>query len=144
MAFSNNNELRNQELGRHEEVVGQNIEEHQAMNLNEKKRRVSVANQNSSVARIVNISYFLFGALELLLIVRFILYLVGANMTAGFGSFINTITAPFVALFSTLLQNPVISGSSILEITTIIAIIVWAMIAWVVARMLWLILSRTR
>ena len=141
---SGNNELRNQEMGRHEEVVDQNIEEHQAMNLNEKKRRISVANQNSSVARIINISYFLFGALELLLIVRFILYLVGANMTNGFGGFIGSVSSPFVALFTGVVQNPVISGTSILEITTIIAIIVWAIVAWIVARVLWLVLSRPR
>jgi uncharacterized membrane protein len=141
--MSTGNELRNQELGHYEEVVA-TIEEHQAINLNEKKRRIAVANQNSAVARIVNISYFLFGALQLLLIIRFILYLVGANMLNGFGNFINAITTPFVALFATLLQNPVISGSAVLEITTIIAMIVWAMVAWIVGRLIWLVMSRPR
>lgn len=138
------NELRNQELGRHEAEVDQNIEEHQAVNLHEKKRRISVANQNSSIARIVNISYFFFGALELLLVIRIILYLIGANMTNGFANFINSVSNPFVMFFGSLFQNPSLGGTSVLEVTTIIAMIVWAMVAWLVGRMLWLTLSRAR
>jgi len=142
--MANNNELRNQEMHRHETEVDQNIEEHQAVNLHEKKRRISAVNQNSSVARIINISYFVFGALELLLIVRFILYVVGANMTNGFADFINKLSQPFVALFASLLQNPSLGGTSVLELTTLIAMLVWAIVAWLVGRILWLALSRAR
>ena len=53
------NELRNQELNRHEEAVDRNIEHHQDVNLDEKRRGISAANQNSSVARIVNIVAFI-------------------------------------------------------------------------------------
>lgn len=139
-----NNELRNQEMHRHETEVDQNIEEHQAVNLHEKKRRISVANQNSSIARIINISYFLFGALELLLIMRFVLYVVGANMTNGFADFINKLSQPFVVLFANLFQNPSLGGASVLELTTLIAMLVWAIVAWLVGRILWLSLSRAR
>ncbi|MBZ0307558.1 MAG: hypothetical protein K8I82_15940, partial [Anaerolineae bacterium] len=82
------NELRNQELNRHEEQVDRNIEYHQAVNLGEKKRDIAAANQNSAIARIVHIVYFLFGALELMLAIRVILYLVGANAGNSFASFI--------------------------------------------------------
>src|SRR5215213_8704792 len=66
------NELRNQELNRHEEKVDRNVEYHQALNLDEKKRGIAAANQNSSTARIINIVYFLFAILELLLVVRMV------------------------------------------------------------------------
>jgi VIT1/CCC1 family predicted Fe2+/Mn2+ transporter len=138
------NELRNQELNRHEENVDRNIEHHQAINLDEKNRSISAANQNSSVARIVHISYYLFGALELLLMLRVILYLIGANMTNGFGSFINILSYPFVVLFGTLMQNPSLGGASVLEITTLIAMLVWGIVAWLVGRLIWLVLSRPR
>lgn len=138
------NELRNQELNRHEEKVDRNIEHHQAVNLDEKKRGITAANQNSSVARIVNIVYFLFGALELLLLLRIILHLIGANANNSFANFIDVISLPFVALFANILPNPVLGGTSVLENTTIIAMVVWAIVAWLVGRLIWLVLSRPR
>lgn len=138
------NELRNQELNRHEEKVDRNIEHHQAVNLGEKKRGIAAANQNSTTARIVNIVYYLFGSLELLLFVRVVLHLVGANADNGFASFIYGLSSPFVALFATLLQNPTLSATSVLEITTLVAMLVWAIVAWLVGRLLWLVLSRPR
>lgn len=138
------NELRNQELNRHEEKVDRNIEHHQAVNLDEKKRGITAANQNSSVARIVNIVYFLFGALELLLLLRIILHLIGANANNSFANFIDVISSPFVALFANILPNPVLGGTSVMENTTIIAMVVWAIVAWLVGRLIWLVLSRPR
>jgi hypothetical protein len=137
-------ELRNQELNRHEEIVDRNVEHHQAVNLDEKKRGIAVANQNSAIARIINIVYFLFGALELLLAVRVILHLVGANPGNGFANFINVLSAPFVALFASLLQNPALNETAVLEVTTIIAMLVWAIVGWLVGRLIWLVLSRPR
>jgi hypothetical protein len=138
------NELRNQELNRHEERVDRNIEHHQDVNLDEKKRGIATANRNSGIARIVNIVYFLFGALELLLGVRVIFQLVGVNAANGFASFIYALSAPFVALFASLLQNPALNETSVLEITTIIAMLVWAIVAWLVGRLIWLVMSRPR
>jgi hypothetical protein len=137
-------ELRNQELGRHEEKVDRNVERHQAMNLDEKQRGIAAANQNSAVARIVNIVYFLFGALELLLAVRVVFYLVGVNAENSFANFIYTLSSPFVTLFESLLQNPTLGGTAVLEITTIIAMLVWAIVAWLIARFIWLVMSRPR
>jgi hypothetical protein len=138
------NELRNQELRRHEEKVDRNIEHHQALNLDEKKRWIATVNQNSGVARIINIMYFAFGALELLLLVRVVLYLLGANLSSGFGSFIYSLSNPFVALFSNLLQNPIIGTTGVLEITSIIAMFIWAIVAWLLGRLIWLLASRPR
>ncbi len=138
------NELRTQELNRHEEQVDRNIEHHQAVNLNEKKRGIKTANRNASAARIVNIVYYLFGALELLLAVRLILHLIGANAGNGFASFIDTLSSPFVALFTSLMQNLTLGETAVLEITTIIAMLVWAAVAWLVGRFIWLALSRPR
>lgn len=137
-------ELRNQELNRHEEKVDRNIEQHQDMNLNEKNRGISAANRNSTVARIVHIVYYLFGALELLLLLRVVLYLIGANPTNGFANVVNTLSYPFVVAFASLVQNPVLGGSAVLEITTLIAMLVWAIIAWLFGHLIWLVLSRPR
>jgi YggT family protein len=96
------------------------------------------------VARIVNIVYYLFGALELLLVIRVVLHLVGANADNGFASLIYGVTAPFTALFASLLQNPVLSPTATFEITTLIAMIAYAILAWIIGRFVWLTLSRPR
>ena len=138
------NELRNQEFGRHEERVDRNVERHQEINLDEKNRGIATANQNSAVARIVNIVYFMFGALELLLAIRVILQLIGANASNGFANFVYGLSSPFVALFASLVQNPALTATSVLEITTIIAMLVWAIVTWLTGRLIWLVLSRPR
>jgi hypothetical protein len=138
------NELRNQELGRHEEKVDRNVERHQAMNLDEQKRGIAAANQNSTVARIVNIVYFLLSALELLLGVRVVLHLVSVNPENSFASLIDRLSEPFVALFTSLLQNPTFGETGVLEVTTIIAMVVWAIVVGLMGRFIWLVLSRSR
>jgi YggT family protein len=120
------------------------LQRNQDLNLHENERSVTAANQNSSIARLVNIIYFLFGALELLLAVRVILHLVGVNEANGFATFVYGLSAPFVALFSSLLQNPALSTTATLEVTTIIAMIVYAIAAWLLGRLVWLTLSRPR
>ncbi len=136
-------ELRNQELNRHEEKVDQNVERHQAMNLDEKKRGIAVVNQNSAVARIVNIVYFLFGTLELLLGVRVIFKLISVNPDNGFARFIEDLSSPFVTLFASLLTNPTLGTTGVLEVTTLIAMLVYAILAWLLGRLIWLTLSRS-
>ncbi len=120
------------------------LQHNRELNINENERSITAANQNSSVARIVNFIYFLFGVLELLLAVRIILHLVGANVENGFANFVYGLSAPFVALFASLLQNPALSTMATLEITTLIAMIIYLILAWVLGRLVWLTLSRPR
>lgn len=125
-------------------MTDSNLQQQQNLTLHEQERGVAAANQNSSVARIVNIVYSLFGTLELLLAVRVVLRLIGANAENGFASFINGLSQPFVALFSSLVQNPILSTTAVLEITTILAMIAYAIVGWLVGRVIWLVLSRPR
>ena len=110
----------------------------------EQQRAIAAANQNSAIARIVRIVYFIFGILEALLGLRLILHLLGANPSNGFANLIYAITQPFVALFATLFADPKLGGFAVLELTTIVAMIVYAIIAWIIGRVIWLALSRPR
>jgi YggT family protein len=121
-----------------------NLQHNQELSLHENERSINAANQNSSIARIVTIVYFLFGALELLLAARVLLHLLGANADNGFANFIYAVSGPFVALFASLLHNPALSTTAVLEVTTIIAMIVYAILAWLIGRLIWLTLSRPR
>ncbi len=120
------------------------LQHNQELNLHENERSIRAANQNSSIARIVNIVYFLFGVLGLLLAVRVVLHLIGANADNGFANFIYGLSEPFVALFASLLKNPVLSTTAVLEVTTLIAMLVYAIAAWIIGRLIWLMLSRPR
>ena len=101
------------------------------------------ANRRRSSHKLVQGIWLLFGIVEGILVMRFILKLLGANEAAGFASFIYGASAPFVAPFSNLFANPS-SGGSILELTTLIAIIVYALIAWLIARVIWLLAGESR
>jgi hypothetical protein len=137
------NELRSQELNVHEERVDRNVEQNLKLNLREKERGVAAADQNANIARLVYIVYFVFGALELLLGARLMLHVIGANSANGFAAFINALSGLFVGPFASLLQNPAFGGLS-LEITTMIAMIVYVIVAWFIGRLIWLTMSRTR
>ncbi len=95
------------------------------------------------VAKLEQTIYLVFGILEALIAIRFLLRLLGANPSAGFASFIYDITAPFIAPFVGLFGTPQYQGS-VLELHSIVAVIVYALIAWLIARVLWLAAGETR
>ena len=57
------------------------------------------AGRREGTLRVQKGIYLLFGILELLLAIRFVLPLLGANPDAGFAQFIYSITKPFIAPF---------------------------------------------
>jgi len=79
------------------------------------------------------IMYTLLGILEILLGLRFVLKLIAANPDSGFSIFIYGITGVFVAPFNALIGTPAVAGS-VLEATTLIAMAVYALLFWVLAR----------
>jgi YggT family protein len=101
------------------------------------------ANRRRSSYKLVQGIWLLFGIVEGLLAIRFILKLLGANEAAGFASFIYGASAPFVAPFSNLFANPGSSGS-VLELTTLVAIVVYMLVAWLIAKVIWLLAGETR
>ncbi len=113
------------------------------LSVEEQKRAMDAANQNSAVARFIRIILFIFGVLELLLAVRVILHLLAANPANGFADFVFAVSNPLVAPFANLFANPRVSGG-VLELTTIAAMVVYAIAAWIIGRLIWLILSRPR
>ena len=87
--------------------------------------------------------YLLFGILEGLLGIRFVLGLLGANPAAGFAQFIYGITAPFMAPFMGLFGRPRFEGS-VVEFNALAAIVVYALIAWVLVKIVGLVMGDTR
>ncbi len=87
------------------------------------------------------IVYFVFGVLEALLIIRLIMKLLGANPDAGFSQLVYGITYPFVALFQGVFPNAGGRGG-VLELSTLLALIVYALLAWGIVRLIYLLAER--
>jgi hypothetical protein len=93
----------------------------------------------SVMARVV---WFVFGAIEILIAIRFMLVLLGANAEAGFVQLVYGISdifmAPFVAVFGT----DRVSGATF-EWSALVAIAVYALIAWGIVALIGAVSPRT-
>jgi ABC-type Na+ efflux pump permease subunit len=79
--------------------------------------------------------WYLFTLLEILLIFRLVLKFTGANPDAGFTSFIYSATWPFAQPFIAVFR-PTFVGNQIFEWTTLLAMIVYYLIAWGITSLL--------
>ena len=105
------------------------------------ERRVS--RSASPLATWVNVIYLVLAVIDGLIAIRFVLKLLAANPQAGFARFIDGVTAPLVAPFAGLLGNPGSSNGSQLEVTSLAALAVYALVAWLLTRIVRLVLNRT-
>jgi YggT family protein len=101
------------------------------------------ANKRLVAYRTTQMIYWIFGLIEGLIAIRFVLKALGANPSAGFAEFIYGITAPLVAPFAGLFGNPATQGS-VLEVHSIVALIVYALLAWLLAKLAWIMVGDTR
>ena len=88
--------------------------------------------------------YLVFGLVEALLLIRFVLKALGANAEAGFAQLIDGITGPFVAPFLGLFGTPQAASGATLELHTLIALVIYALVAWLLARGAWLVFGEGR
>ena len=89
----------------------------------------------SVAERAAQITYLVLGVVEALIITRVILKLLAANPEAGFVRFVYTVSAPLVAPFQGIFPTPV-TQNSVLELSALVAIAVYAVIAWALARLI--------
>ena len=109
-------------------------EEHVVENVNLEYRE--------SVYKVSQIIWLLFGGLEALIGIRVILMLIGANPANGFTAFVYQLTQLFLWPFQNLIANPTFQNMT-LEVTSIIAMIVYALLGWLIVRMIWVVFYRS-
>jgi hypothetical protein len=80
------------------------------------------------------IVWYILGLIEMLLLFRFVLKLLGANPDAGFSSFVYGVSYIFSAPFLTVFRVVNIDGS-IFEWTTLLAMLVYWIIAWGIVKL---------
>ena len=93
--------------------------------------------------RLTQLIYWVFALIEGLIAIRLILKALGANPSAGFSQFIYSITAALVAPFINLFSNPSY-GNSVLELSSVVALIVYALVAWLLGKLVWILVGETR
>lgn len=93
------------------------------------------------VKRITNGVWLLAGILEGLIGLRFFLKLIAANPNNPFAGIIYNLTEPFLFLFTGLTATPSFEGS-VFEIHALIAMLVYALVTWVIVKLIWLLAYR--
>jgi uncharacterized membrane protein len=85
--------------------------------------------------------WLLFGILEVMIALRIVLMLMGANAASPIAVFIYGFTGFFLYPFTGLVGT-LTAGSSVLELSTLIALVVYALIGWGLERLVWVIFYR--
>ncbi|MCR4329659.1 MAG: YggT family protein [Candidatus Roizmanbacteria bacterium] len=88
-----------------------------------------VFEKKKTILRFNQIIWYILGFIEVLLLFRLALKMLGANPSVGFTNLIYSITSPLAAPFNGILGLS-IQGSSMIEWSTIIAVIVYLCVAW--------------
>jgi hypothetical protein len=97
----------------------------------------------SPLATWANVIYVVFAVIDGLIAIRFLLKLLAANPQAGFAQLIYGVTAPLMSPFVGLLGTPAASNGSQLEVTSLVAIVIYALVGWLLTRLAVLILNRS-
>ncbi len=75
------------------------------------------------------VTYFILSVLEVILALRLIFRLLGANEDNGFITFLYSLSHVFVGPFNGIFNDQAL-GRSVFEISTVVAMLVYALIAW--------------
>lgn len=95
-----------------------------------------------AIFRLYQVIWYILGVVEVLLVSRILLKLIGANLNSGFTSFIYSVSAPFALPFRGVL-GVTTSMDSTIEWSTIIAMAVYAVIAFGLVKLFQLIKPTT-
>jgi len=103
------------------------------------------AGQEQRVAtfKATQLIWLLLGLLEAAFALRVIFKLVGVNEANSFATLLYGVTGFFLAPFASLAKAPA-AGSSVLEVSSIIAMVVYLLIFWAIERIVYVLFYRPR
>jgi hypothetical protein len=90
------------------------------------------------ISRVV---WFVFGFIEILIAIRFVLKMLGANAEAGFAKLVNGVSDVLVSPFSTLFSTQSVEGATF-EWSALVAIAIYALIAWGIVALIHAVVPR--
>lgn len=127
--------LNRDQIDRRKKVVVQQTgdhvhEEHVVQNYNLEYRE--------TLRKVSQFIWLLFGGLEALLGIRVVLRLIGANTANIFTAFVYQVSDLFLWPFRSIIADPSFQNMT-LEVTSIIAMLVYALLGWILVRMIWVV-----
>lgn len=102
------------------------------------------AGRRAMSTKLTQAIYLIFGLIDALLLIRFVLKALGANPEVGFAQLIYSVTSPLIAPFLGLFGAPSTASGAALEPYTLLAMVVYGAVGWVLARVVWLLVGETR
>ena len=107
------------------------LHDEEAFRLDQEEKRLRSARRSNTLNWIINSIFGLAGIVQILLVMRFLLRLFGANPQNQFAQLINHLSAPFIEPFSTLFISPASSGgANIFDVNIVIAIVAYALLSY--------------
>ena len=79
---------------------------------------------------ITRVVYFVLGVLEVIMSLRFSFRLLGANQGNSFTTFLYGLSGVFVSPFNGIFNDQTIGKVSVFEVSTLVAMLIYALIAW--------------
>lgn len=121
----------------------QEAQEREYQRLRFEEDRIAKARRRALVHRIIQTIAYLVGALEILLGLRFLLRLMGANPENAFAGVIYGLSRPFVAPLSTLFISPTFDGSTnIFDVNVLVAMAAYLLLGLLAIWLVRLIANR--
>ncbi len=102
------------------------------------RQKTSTSSTAETRLTLTNGIYFLLGVIEVFLLFRLILKLLGANPASGFVNFVYSVSgffsAPFKAIFSSATTNGDVT-KGVFEPATLVAMVVYLVLAWGIVKL---------
>ena len=113
------------------------VRETSTQNGNANVRTQTVARREQPSGSLVakRIVWFIAGLISIIVALRFVFLLLGANQGAAFTDFVYSLSAPLVAPFVGIFGEPTY-GQSVFEVSSLLAIAVYLLIAWAITKLL--------
>lgn len=114
-------------------------DERERNRLEQEQERHQDAQRNYILSRIIRAIYYLSSALAILIFLRFVLRLAGANPQNQVFEFIYSLSEVFVYPFRDLFATPELLGSAVLDLNALIALVTYLLLTWLFVRAIWII-----
>lgn len=120
-----------------EETQQTEVRETTTQNGNANVRTQTVAHREPPSGSVVaqRVVWFIAGLVSIIIALRFVFLLLGANQGAAFTDFVYSLSAPLVAPFVGIFGEPAY-GQSVFEVSSLLAIAVYLLIAWAITKLL--------
>jgi len=107
----------------------------------ERAADTEVVTSFSPARRAFELIYLVFAVIDVLILIRILLKVLGANTAVPFTGFVYALTDPLLNPFRDLLPT-IVTGRSIFEMSAVIGFIVYALLGYVLARLMAIMFMR--